>query len=582
MKKNHYSHKAFTLVELIVGVTISMLLMFSVSVFVGNWIKNITSQKTSLENDSKVKEFTKSVYESINFIDKSFWVVEVASGILYKVNKDYDKWGFSYIWSGSFFRYYCLSWSESETTSHIYIKTFIPFEWERGDMFSSYNFNSGTINTNMFSGSLNTYTKLVWPTDVTFNSNTWYVSDTLGHSIYSFNKVTLSNFQKIVWKEVFWNEFSDWDFWTWVFLNNPTWLEYADIWWTRYLFISDTLNDRILYQNLSDNKVYKLLWREDWLKEPTGIYYDDSEKTLYIANSGKKQILTYSSSWSFVDTANIDFSPKSDIKDINKLGFSFYYASGVTNPSITISNGTWSFSFTNLLVEEDLYEESVNKWIYHFTNFISSETPQVWCNAWEYKVISWNPVKCTDTWTGIIWDYVAKTFTWWENYSIKINDIWPEANFSDTWAYYIWLNMFSWSTVKKTYYFPYFSKTDNDIFTKSDNILKILTGWLGYPTWIYASGSNLVFNDFLNRKTIEITKTWSFVSGSDLNNFDFSKLGIHSSSDNILYTPVKNYDIGKLGNLLNIYINYYKNYSCYNLEENRWKTKEFILKKSLK
>lgn len=577
-------NKAFTLVELIVGITISMILMFSVSIFVSNGIKNITSQKIIIENDAKTKQFTKSLYEILNIADKNFTSYNFwTTWILLKVNKNFDKWGFVFIWSGSFDKLYCSSWSESEITSHIYLKTFIPFEWLGWDIFSWKSYDNSTVFTNMFSWTLNSYNKLVWPTDITFNWTKGYVSDTLGHSIYKFTSPSLTNFIKITWKEVFWNEFSDWDSWTWIFLNNPTWLSYATIWSTGYLFISDTLNDRILYQNLSNNKIYKLLWREDWLKEPTGIYYVDAEKTLYIANSGKKQILAYSSSWSFVDNVNINFTPKNDIKDVNNFVFSFYYGTGSSIPNITWPSSTWSISFTNILAWEDAIKITTNSLTYHLIDFTNPPISELLCWVWLYPryLFIWpNPIKCTKASSWIIWNYRYQVFTWGENYNIKINNI-TGPDFWNSWSYYIWLNLLSWSTIKKSYYFPYFSKTDNDIFTKSDNILKVLTWWLGYPTGLYATWSNLIYNDFLTRKKIEITKTWSYVISTNLSVYDFSKIK-NNILDTVLNNPVENYSINTVDNLVNVYVNYYKNYSCYNLDENTWKTKELILKKSLK
>jgi hypothetical protein len=504
---------------------------------------------------------------------------------LFKVNKNYDKWGFTYIWETSLNKYYCASWSESEITNHIIIKNFIPFEWQWGDIFDWKSFSVGTITTNMFSWTINTLTwVLFWPTDVAFNWTTWYISDTLWNSVYSFDKANISwTITKIAWKEVFWDEFSDWSLGTGVFLNNPTGLSYASIWWTGYLFISDTLNDRILYLNLSNNKISKLLWREEWLKEPTWIYYDDTEKTLYIANSGKREILSYSSSWSFVDNISLNFKPKKDITNVNKLEFSFLFATWVTNPTLTSPTGTWSFSFTNITTWEDLYQIwSSNTWTYHFVKYLAPETLQLWCNIWEYKIIWTDPIKCTDSWTWIIWTYEDKTFTSWTNYNINITTL-SWTNFSNTWAYYTKLDFLNWPTVLQTYYFPYFSKWDNNIFTKWDNIIKVLTWWLWYPTWIYANWSNLVYNDFINRKKVEITKTWSFVSSTDLTNFDFSKLALNNYIDTILYPPIKNYDIkyDSVSKLLNIYFNYYKNFSCYS-DENKSNVKEFILKKSLR
>ena len=68
-----------------------MLLMVSVSVFVQNGMKNINQQKSNLDNNIKIKQFTKFLYENIDYIDKTFPIKEFSSGILFKLNKNYDK-----------------------------------------------------------------------------------------------------------------------------------------------------------------------------------------------------------------------------------------------------------------------------------------------------------------------------------------------------------------------------------------------------------------------------------------------------------------------------------------------------------
>ncbi len=584
------SIKAFTLVELIVGITISMFLMLSVSIFVTDWMKNITNQKVSLESDLEIKEFTKDLYENLDAINKDY-AKGTDSGVLFKVNKNYDRWWFSYIWETSLDKHYCASWSDSEQTHHIIIKNFIPFEWQWGDIFAWKSFSAGTITTNMFSWTINSSTwNLYWPTDVAFSWTTWYVSDTLWNSVYSFDKSNISwTISKIAWKEVFWDEFSDWSLGTGVFLNNPTGLSYASIWWNWFLFISDTLNDRILYLNLSNNKIYKLIWREEWLKEPTWIYYDDTEKTLYIANSGKKEILSYSSSWSFVDSVNLNFTPKKDITNVNKLEFSFLFASGANNPTLTSPTSTWNIVFTSSMQNEDFLTWSANKLLYYFSDYSNLVDNNYSC-SFDWYFLSWGidtPLKIS-WWNGSTWSLYSwnlyKTFTWWVDNQISVKNIWPLANFSNTWAYYIKLDFLSWSTLQQTNYFPYFSKWDDNVFTKWDNIIKVLTWWLWYPTWIYASWSDLVYNDFTKREWVKINKTWNFVLSWSLNDFDFAKLALNNYTDNILYTPIKNYDIkydDSISKLLNIYFNYYKNFSCYS-DENKSNVKEFILKKSLK
>ncbi len=581
-KIKHYF--AFSFVELIVWITISMMLMLSVSIFVQNGIKNLTTQKSTLDNDVKIKDFIKSIYETTNSYDNSFQNQNLTSGALFKINKTFDKWWWTYLWVNSLNEFYCESWSENPITNHIILKSFIPFEWQGGDIFSWYNFESWSINTSLFSWTINNnqIQSIIWPTDIAINWGTWYVSDTLWHSIYEFDISTISWFKKIAWSEVFWDEFFDWNNWTWFFLNSPTWLSFSN----PYLFISDTLNDRILYLNTTNNKIYKLLGREEWLKEPTWIYYNDSEKTLYIANSWKKEILSYSSSWSFVNSSTLNFTPTNDINNVNKLEFSFFYASWTTNPALTSPTGTWNIIFNPNIQNIDFLTWTTNKLTYYLSNYSNLINNDYPCTS-NWFFLSWSidtPYKidwCNwSTWSLYSWN-LYKTFTWWTNYQITINNI-SWTNFNNTWAYYIKLNLLSWSTIQKSYYFPYFSKWDNNIFTKDDNILKTITWSLWYPTWIYPNWNNLAFNDFIKRERIEITKTWTLVwTPLSLNSVNFENIPRNKYTDISLYTPIKNYEISTDNNLLSIFINYYKNYSCY-WDESINQTKEFILKKNLR
>jgi len=576
----------FSFVELVVSITISMILMFSVSIFVQNWIKNITSQNTIFGNYLQIKQFTNDVYESFSYIDNSFFPVNLNSWVLVKIFKDFDKWGFLYVWKWNFDKLYCQSWSDSEITNHVYLKNFVPFEWFSGDLFAWSSFDNGWIKTNMFSWSINNETWiLVWPTDVAFwNWNISYVSDTLNHSVYCFDKTNISStMAMVIWKWMFWDEFYDWLNWTWVFLNSPTWLSYSTIWWTWYLFISDTLNDRIIYQDLSDNKVYKLLWRDDWIKEPTWIYYDDSLKTLYVVNSWKKQILAYSSSGSFKDNVDLSFSEDVFVTNVDNVKFSFMYGSWLSNPNLFSPTQTWSVSFSPNVAWQDFLERQNNNLIYYFVDYTWLEVSDWNCVvSWSYVIwTSWIPVYCSWIWTWVLSVPKKKTFFW--NYQVGISSIWPVADFINNWTYYLKLSLNSWSLEKSFHYFPYFVSSDNNIFTKDDNIMTVLTWWLGYPTGIYPNWNNLIFNDFLTRKSYEIDKNWSNISSKNLNYFNFSISTYNKNIDSIFYSPIKDYYIkyNSANKVLNFYFNYYKNYSCYS-DNNPSSVSEFFMKKSYK
>ncbi len=571
----------FSFIELIVWITISMILMLSISVFVQNWIKNLTLQQNIIQNDIEIKDFTKAIYENLDFWNKLMTWAKTISWIYFRTTKNFDYWWFSYLWEKSFSWFYCnQTWANLNTT-HLILKNFIPFEWEWWDIFSWYNFNNWWIITNIFSWSINWFTwGLFWPTWVAFWAwNDVYISDTFSHNILKFDKSNVSDWWvKIAWTWIFWDDFSGWTYWTWIFLNNPTWLSYSTIWSTWYLFISDTLNDRILYLNTSNYKIYKILWRDDWLSEPTWLYYNDSEKTMYISNSWLWEILTYSATWSFNNSINLEFRAL-NTEIINKIQFEFIYESWSINPSISTPSQISNFNFSWITPWEDLTETWSNNLIYHFVTYSASEILIWWCISWKYMMLWLNPIKCTNTWTWIIWTHEDKSIISWNNYTININNI-TWTNFSNIWNYYIKMNLIHWSTLLDSYYFPYFTKWDNDIFSRQWNTLKILTWWLWYPTWIYPSWTNLKFNDFLQRNTIEISKTWSFIWFSALSLFNFENLPINKIKDIILKTPISSYDFSIVNNLINIYIKYYKNYSCF-WDESINSTKELIFKKNI-
>lgn len=554
-----------------------MLLMVSVSVFVQNGMKNINQQKSNLDNNIKIKQFTKFLYENIDYIDKSFPIKEFSSGILFKVNKNYDKWWFAYIWETQINNFFCSAGSDFPQTKHIIIKNFVPFEWENWDIFNWKNFNSWSVSTNMFAWLVDSNSWiLIWPTDIAFDLKI-YISDTLWNSVYFTTPNDKTKYKKIVWNEIFWDEFEEWTNWTWIYLNNPTWLEVID----NKLLISDTLNDRILYLDLSDNKIYTFLWREDWLKEPTWLYYDSSNATLYISNSWKKEILAYSSTWAFQNSLNINFKAKNSFT-ANKVVFTFLNDSS-GNIVITWPTNTWSFIFPSWQ-NVDFLTWSENKLSYYFADYINGPSLYNWCNwnwiflseigDFPYKISNCNVV--SHTWNIYKWN-ILNTFASWIDYNIKINNL-TWSNLDTTWVYYVNLEFFkNWNKVYWDY-FPYYVKWDNNLFTKDDNTLRVLTWSFIYPTWIYKEWGNIVFNDFFKRKKFKINSDLSISENWSLTDFNFPSLALNSKIDTILSSPIKSSEIKYENNMANIYFDYYRNFECYG---ELWQniTKEFILKK---
>ncbi len=525
--------KAFTLIELVVWITISMLLMVSVGIFVNNWMANILTQQKVIENTTNLAEFTTNIHSAINLIDSwSIFPVKTLSWVLFKRWVNLWEWWFTYIWTTfsntdlNWDWIYCNSWAETVNTKHVYIKNFIPFEEKNEDIFTDYTWSLISIKT-------------VWS-----NFYRWFQKE---------HRVAIKKawkWETIIWKWVFWDKFKDWLSWTWIYLNSPTWLAYNN----KILFISDTLNNRILYYNTDTKKIYKLLDETDWLNEPTWLYYDSWEKALYISNSWNWEILKYSSKSNSYSTLTMSWITANNV---NKIKVFFYKANW---DAVDISwPDKWDVE-TNLSTSEDFFNINLNKLRYYFVNYSWTDQSINECNwnSWNEILVSWDPVKCTDNWTWQTSTYNDVNFS---DSEIKIKDI---SNwFTDNWSYYINLKLYNLDTEIYNKYYPYFTKSDNDILTPEDNILEVYKSNLKYPTWIWYD-SWIKYNEFWN-------KVWR-----DFNNINFS---LHEA-DTILKSPIEKLDSYIENQSLTLKLSYYKKYNCYNIDDNSKRT--YLFKKNLK
>jgi hypothetical protein len=516
------SNKAFSLIELIVWITISMLLMVSVWVFISSGMKNIFAWQKVLENISDFTNFTDNLNKNIHLIQSgSFSPTNTPSWILFKRWQNFSDWWFSYIWTQILDNIYCNSGAEDTKTNHIFIKNFIPFEESWEDIFTDYTWVLSSTETN------------IW----------WKIY----RSFQKEHRIAVKNWTQrdtIIWKTIFWDKFIEWANPKDIYLNSPTWL---DTDWTN-LYISDTLNHRILYLDNS-NKIHLLLDESDGLNEPTWLYYNDS--SLYIANSWYGEILKYSST-SQASNSTLTLTWVT-VNSINKIEISFFNQDG-TNKNIAWPINKNDVTFSNISKNDDYIWITANKLQYYFVNYNWVDYSEPSCTWTEERLVWWNPVKCKSTWTWTTSTYHSKNLV---NEIININNIIP--NLSNTWSYYVNLKLFNLATEKYSKYFPYFTQSDNDLTTKNDNILTVLYSWLNYPTWIW------------------------WIWPTDFNVFwdgTYSNLP-YTETDNLLNLPIKSLNITNTPNdLLTFILKYYKSYNCYNLDEKIEKT--FITNKNLK
>jgi hypothetical protein len=496
----NFQISAFSLIELIVGITISMILMISIWVFVSSGMQNIFLQQKSLQNTSNFNDFASSLYETIWSFDVN-WSRQVNSGsIIFKRNAVYDNWWFAYIWITERDWFFC-EFPQSEDdpepedtkTKHIFIKNFIPFveSWEN-------------------------------------ISNTWEIleSKTISFdwknvkSLQKEHKIVDENWNTIVWRWVFWGELTElWTEATKVYLNSPTWLASSG----EILYISDTLNNRVLY--LSGDNVYTLLDENDWLLEPTGLYFEDN--VLYIANSWSWEILKFSSpKVAEIPIFSFSWVAQDNVWEINITLLLDWKKKNLTNTGITLN--FWQF---------DWNEVEIIDWII------------------DYKFIGIT-ISTDEEWNQTKTNYPESVnFNLNETYTIEFN----EANsFWEIWNYTVKLKL--WASFEKEFYF--FTQWDEKIYTKNDNTLEVFNTWLNYPNWVWWEWEN-DFNPF---------------SALSINNLDFDE-----KNDIILKTPIESLEVSlKDWDLINIILKYYRNYNCYNSDENKEKIETFISKINLR
>ena len=554
-----YSKNAFTLVELIVGITISMLLMTSVWMLVSSGMQNVLKQQNIMNKNSLLTETVSDFYNGFENIISSWWYVYHSdSWAIFQINSYMNSWGFWYFWVTNQSNLYCSSDSDFSNLDYLTWKSFIPYEeiWE--DIFT----NFSDINTQVISTGSITYTV-----------------DTLNHQVLKNDSVIIG------WK-IFGHELIHWENWLKTRLNHPTWLVLAE--WG--FFLSDTLNNRILFYK--DENIYLLLDQNDGINQPTWLAYDNSKNILYIANSWNWEILSLSSENISTNPAlKIKFSPESNANSVSRMSITFPNFSGTFN--------TWSlsdFTFNNINNWNGYTAINWNKIEYYFTDYntatdviLNSHIAD--CTDSDTYILNWTTPErhiytCSDThtWTYQIHDWnIYNDFNTSTTYWVDIQNISPLISAAGTQG--IQLELFSDSDSRYTNSYYYFTQWDGLVSNLEYIKLNTLISWLWYPTWLNISWNQLEINDFITRKkyTYDANNITSFTT-NNLNDFtpdNLQKIPYSKNIDILLENPISeiNINYNTTDKFLTAQAKYYQYLNCYNPNEQVEKT--LILQKNI-
>lgn len=323
-------HSGFSLIELIVWVSISMILMISVWIFVSSGMKNITIQKQILDQSSEITNLSTDFND---ILSGDFDIIKhTSNSIILKSDHLSGKSSYYNILETSFTGY-CEN-DDTIRTKRLFIQNFNPvtLTWVVG-----------------FSGSI--------------SNNTVYSGTTA-----------------IAGKNIFWNDdFTDGTAGTGIYLNNPAWVT-ADL--SNNIFISDSGNNKVIY--ISWGLAYNLLDESHGILSPSGILYNWGK--LYILNSWKQELLELSSK-SNTSGTGIDLEFK-----INSSTIMAKTVTLEVIPDDFIMNGnynTWSFDigystgwvFVPIWSDADtVVKFPNNKLTYTFDN------PQMFLDSFTYAV----------------------------------------------------------------------------------------------------------------------------------------------------------------------------------------------------
>lgn len=394
-------------------------------------------------------------------------------------------------------------------------------------------------------------TTFISPTFLALTWNTLYISDTYNNKI---RKVSLSNTWNI--SDFYWN----WTFWNNIYLtwtkNNlslPTWIAI----YNNFLYVSDTGNNRIIkidlltwsWVNFIWNWKDDTIWVNSWTKNPESIPISQPT-TLKI--SWSDLYFVESLNWVIKKVSLIDWKIDNVLWVNKNITYFWDFEDDLSNLwSYNISNLSWSITW-----EPNYIPYSWKKLLFLNNNSFSN-----WSFTYNFSWITISKFEKLDSTVYI------KSLSW--SYDFKY---WLTSSNNYIWNYLTWKISDSWSK----FYFNKSNLPDNQIIDWLRieiswwlwNSWSFLIDWLKfnfknlnitwnnnrfenyfpYIWWLYINSNNIWFSTLINWENYfsssisSITKTWSLYNWINFknNNYLFDDYKSKTKLSNI-YTSEINY-----------------------------------------
>lgn len=380
--------KAFTLIELLIAVTISALIMTSILIFTWNMIHwSLKSQKI-LENQNNNMAFDNKFNEIINDVFSGSMVIswstfgDYNTWIVLKTNLEWTPLVF--LWLKTF-SWYCDSYWQTASDSWIVQKLVI--KWLT------------SINSHKITSTNN------------------YFIDLDKNSIYS------SGWALIIWNNIWGNNI--WVLWTDTQLSNPS----AIFETNNYLYIADNGNNRILSYNKATLNIEQIASYTNWISNPTDLLYSSWE--LYITNAWNNNIIKIKDSyWSWTNL-NINIKSKESFS-FDKIVFDFDWINNISSPN---SKSDFTYGW----------------WVNQYSwDNVSTWTTLDYIFSWSNSIVAWNNYSINIANIGpvpsTIWSYwVSVNFYLWTSLIKTINKLyyikWDSSLATNVWNS---IEVYSW------------------------------------------------------------------------------------------------------------------------------------------